>query len=83
MEVKIGDAVEYVDEIAQSHKALITAVHGSTVQTDNGPRHPAVNLIYVTDDTAKTDPYGRQVERQTSAVHEASQSAAGRYWKFL
>jgi hypothetical protein len=41
---------------------------------------PSINLVYVTGDEAKTDPYGRQIERATSVVHKSGQSAHGRYW---
>lgn len=30
---------------------------------------PCCNLVYVTEDKAKVDPYGRQLERQTSCAY--------------
>lgn len=42
---------------------------------------PSINLVYVSDDGTKTDPYGRQIERSTSVVHKSNQSAHGMYWR--
>jgi len=75
---KVGEAVVFVDARAQSHAALLTAVHG----TANEHGGPAVNLVFVTDDTEKRDPYGQQIERETSVVHRKHQSADGMYWRF-
>lgn len=41
---------------------------------------PSVNVVYATGDDAKTDPYGRQIERATSVVHKTLQAAHGMYW---
>ena len=74
----IGQSVVFVDAHGQGHPALLTAVHGSA-----GPEwQPSVNLVFVTDDTSKTDPYGRQIERHTSVVHRAMQGAHGMFWRF-
>lgn len=75
--IKIGDAVEYFDEYGRPHIVLVTAVHGPE------DRKPAINIVYVSDDSAQTDSYGRQITRQTSCVHEDNQSAHGRYWRFM
>lgn len=42
---------------------------------------PSVNVIYVSDDPLKTDPYGRQVERLASLPHHSGTPAPGRYWE--
>ena len=73
--MKVGDAVRFTDELRQEHTALLTAVHGFPDDL-----HPAVNLVYVSADESKTDPYGRQVDRRTSVVHRSKQSAAGMFW---
>jgi hypothetical protein len=74
----IGKSVVFVDEHAVAHDALLTAIHGVA-----GPStQPAVNLVYVTQDEAKTDPYGRQIERKSSVVYRMNQSAHGMYWAY-
>lgn len=34
-------------------------------------------------DESRTDPYGRQVERETSIVHESAQPADGMFWRAI
>jgi hypothetical protein len=41
----------------------------------------SINLIIVCMDDQKTDPYGNQIERHASIVHEKRQQAHGNYWK--
>lgn len=74
--MKVGDAVKFVDSLRVKHYALLTAVHDGGQGTPN----PAVNLVYVSQDPAKRDPYGHQLERSSSVVHKSYQSAAGMYW---
>lgn len=76
--VKIGDAVILVDEHGVEHKALVTNTWGTS-----GQEFPGVNTVFVSSDESKTDPYGRQVDRKTSVVHQTNQSAPGMYWKEL
>jgi hypothetical protein len=71
--MEIGETVTYVDPMQKEHRSLITAVHGSGDS-------PSINLVYTSDDPAKYDPYGRQLERATSVVHQTSQMAKGNYW---
>jgi hypothetical protein len=72
----IGQSVVFVDAHGQGHPALVTAVHGSAhVDWPSG-----VNLVFVTGDASKTDPYGRQIERSTSVVHRLAQGAHGMFW---
>ena len=75
--VKVRDCVEYFDQYGRSHLALVTAVHGV------GDEKSSINCVYVVDDSAQTDSYGRQIERATSVVPEALQSAHGRFWRLL
>lgn len=42
---------------------------------------PSLNLVFVTDDETQTDPYGRQIARNTSVCHKSAQAAHGMYWK--
>jgi hypothetical protein len=70
---KIGDAVTFVNPVGKRFGAVVTANWGT------GPT-PSINVVYVTDDEAKTDSYGRQIERSTSVVHQSNQAAHGMYW---
>lgn len=80
--MQIGDAVVFVDPVAGEHNALITAVHGATWKRADGVEvQETINLVYVSDDPAKKDPYGGQIERRSSVIHEAGTQAHGNYWK--
>jgi hypothetical protein len=70
---KIGEPVVYVDPVRVAHAAIITAVHGRW----------CTNVVLVSTDATKTDSYGRQIERQTSCVHQQIQEAPGNYWRYL
>ena len=88
-ELKVCDAVEFVDALGQSHRALITEVHGQyghscgTNESGVDLGQPSVNLLFVSGDESKRDGYGRQIERHTSLVHRNSQGAHGMFWEFL
>jgi plastocyanin len=69
-EVKVGDAVVFVDPVARPHNALVTAVWGPT----------CINVVIVSNDDKKTDCYGRQIERHTSCLHRSQTPAHGNYW---
>ncbi len=73
--VEVGGAVVYVDEHARERAALCTAIHGDP------EKNPSINLVLVSIDEAMTDPYGRQMGRETSIVHESDQSAHGNYYR--
>lgn len=77
-----GEVVVYVDQHAKRHAALITAVHGVATEFNGEINYPSLNLVFVTDEEGKTDPYGQQIERTTSVVHRSSQSAHGFYWEY-
>ena len=71
----VGEPVIFTDPVGKKHYALVTAVWG------NFGEH-SVNLLYVEEDPAKHDQYGRQINRQyTSVVHRSSQSAHGMYYE--
>lgn len=73
---QVGDVIEYIDETSVSHDALVTAYWGGD--------HPngAVNCVYVSDDTDKKDPYGRQIERASSVSRQQEGvTAHGRFWR--
>lgn len=87
MKFRIGDVVEYVDEVGRGRPALITAIHGGEpygeVADDEEEHPPSLNLVFVSHDDAMKDPYGRQIGRETSVTHDNQQSAHGMLWRAL
>jgi hypothetical protein len=73
----IGGVVTYVDPNAVERPALVTAIHGAREGT------PSLNLVFVSLDDDREDTYGRQIERETSIVHENDQHAHGNYWRHI
>jgi hypothetical protein len=74
--LKVNSPVVFMDAHRKGHHALITRVwDNSSVQVPDG-----CNLVYVSDDETKTDPYGRQIERETSVIHKSAQPAGGLFW---
>lgn len=41
---------------------------------------PCINVVHVTLDRSKRDPYGSQVERASSVQHRSATTAHGRFW---
>lgn len=88
--MKIGDSVIYIDTLRREHPALLTAIHGSVQKAQRQvdgqwveyDSIPCVNLVYVSSDESKRDPYGLQLERQSSCVHISSNSAGANCFKF-
>ncbi len=88
--LKPGAHVVYFDPLNKPHDALVTIFHGGsegmTLEEYKQKYHadgpPCVNLLWVDSDESKTDPYGRQISRQTSNSHGDSQSPKrlGNYW---
>lgn len=78
MDVKIGDAVVYVDPLGKDRPALVTAVWAGEYGSTNPP---GVNLVFIADDPARDDGYGRQLERATSVIHKSVQPAHGNFWR--
>ena len=78
--VEIGEAVTFRDTHGRAHNALVTCVHGQTPACSTAPE-PAINLLYVSDDSTQTDPYGNQIIRESSVVHKTFQSAHGNFWE--
>jgi hypothetical protein len=77
--ITIGDQVIYTDPRGQDHDALITNAFstGNVITPSN-----SINVAYVSDDSSRTDQYGRQLERETSVQHQSVQTAHGRFWRF-
>lgn len=69
---KYGEPVVFVDPVGQAHPALVTAVWGAQ----------CVNVVFVSRDANKTDTFGRQIERNTSCLHQQLQPAHGNYWRY-
>lgn len=72
--VKIGDVVTFIDEYRQERPALVTCVFGPT----------CLNIVYVSNDPARTDSYGQQIERRTSVLHAGAYGGGtvyGNVWK--
>lgn len=90
--VKIGQAVIFIDEQRVEHDALVTMTWGKTEWDDEKPLvsdtsektnwPTCLNLVYVLNDEARSDQYGRQTRHVTSVVHESLQQSAGGYmWR--
>lgn len=79
--VSAGDPVTIVDETYGEHVGLVTCVHG----TFTSSYVPCINVVFVSSDPAKRDPYGAQVERLSSLQHYAAgpngMPRPGRYWQ--
>ena len=72
-DVHVGDVVVYHDPVGGPHNALVTAVWSKS----------CLNVVIVSADEAKTDPYGRQVERYTSLCHQGMNGLVyGNNWMF-
>lgn len=70
----VGEVITVTDEHGREHDALVTIYFGQD-RPDC-----ALNCVFVSDDSSKTDPYGRQVERLSSVGRQTEQSAHGRFW---
>jgi len=97
--LEVADVVVFVDELGHPHNALVTAVHGeiTQMQVRDGFHHvdivegggpmiwnvPCINLVYLSDNVNKQDPYGRQTEHASSVVYKDDNSAHGNYFMWL
>lgn len=86
-ELHVGSRIVFTDEHCKDHNALVTVVWsqvGSPTDDtgDTGHGNGCCNLVYVSGDESKTDPYGRQIERATSVVHKDHGGAPGFCWRF-
>lgn len=71
-DVHVGDTVIWHDSTGGAHKALVTAVWSPN----------CINVVFVSDDIARQDTYGRQIERATSCNHKLQMNVHGFYWRF-
>jgi hypothetical protein len=90
-DLKVGCAVVFVDSQRRPHAALVTAWHGGVpdgtsledYKASSGWQHPpCLNLVLVSGDANKADPYGRQLERHLSVGHGDAQTPPrmGVFW---
>lgn len=70
--VAVGDVVVWHEANGTPLKALVTAVWTQT----------CINVVIVSNDEGKTDPYGRQIERRTSCTYKSNSTVHGFYWRF-
>jgi len=78
--IAAGDPVKVVTEDYEERMALVTVVHGQF--REDGPP-PCINVVYVSSDPSKRDPYGQQLERMSSLQHHSAVTnmpKPGRYW---
>ena len=89
--LSIGCHVVFTDEHFVDRNALVTAIWtpshefaeaGFVSRDDEAIGSTSLNLVFVSGDDSKDDPYGRQIERQTSIPHASMQGAGGFCWRF-
>lgn len=89
MELKIGQAVKFVDEKRRSRDALVTHIHnGSGLSMEEFKAtyggYPCINLVAVMLEEDRKDPYGQQTEHRSSVVYKTPASeVAGGYFYYL
>ena len=78
-QLKVGQAIVFIDSVRRRLPALVQAVHGEI----SADRIPCINLLHISADSNKTDNYGRQIEHVTSCSHASDQSpVVGYCWHF-
>lgn len=75
--LEVGAAVVFITLNRQRVNALVEVVHAGAPTADEHKAKygtwPCVNLLFLSPDPAKTDPYGRQKERASSVMHGLQQ----------
>lgn len=79
---EVGQNVIYRDQYGGDHPSVVTAWWPDTAHYQPNTKTPGCNLVFVSTDETKNDPYGRQIERETSVVHRSNQPAPGRFWRW-
>lgn len=72
-----AQAVVVYEAGGRAWPALVTGVWREPGQDE---RRPAVNLVLVSPDPRRVDPYGRAIERRTRVPHQSR--AAGECWRY-
>lgn len=73
--MEAGTPVIVVDSLGKRHHGLLTNVFGVGTPEEHKEKYgswPCANVVFISDDANRTDPYGRQVERFTSFPHKSS-----------
>jgi hypothetical protein len=70
MTVAIGDVVTIKTEDGKKVNGLVCCVHNENL----------INAVFISPEPAKSDSYGRQVDRYSSLQHY-TQNSVGRYWQ--
>ena len=78
--VNVGDHIIFIDTHRVEHSALVTEVWDSNAE-QRMDSLPALNLLYVVKDETRADQYGRQIERESSAVHREMNSAGANCYR--
>lgn len=68
---QVGDAIIFRDSSGKDHNAIVTCDHGA-----------CINLVHVSSDEKRQDPYGRQIERPTSISHQSQNKVHGFNWRW-
>ena len=84
--MQVGAPVVVVDSLGKRHNGILTNVFGWGTPEEHFAQYkswPCANVVFVSDDEKKTDPYGRQLERFTSFPHKSSMPGVnGMYFLF-
>lgn len=75
----VRSVVGYVDRDGRTWPALVTAVWRESYDPED-PR-PTLNLVLVSPDPARFDPYGRQIERRVAVAHQSRSPAGAPRWR--
>lgn len=83
-ELKVGESVTYYDEYGRPRPALCTEIHGKFNYDEEGTLTyaPCINVVFVCQDAAMRDNYGRQIGRESSVSHRGDTQAHGRFWDY-
>ena len=76
--LNVGDVVIFTDEYQVDYHALVNVVWGEHIYS---VRPPTINLVLVSGEPDKKDPYGRQIDRKTSVPHQVNTAAPGYFWR--
>lgn len=77
----IEERVESVRRYSQDHSDKEAAAEWLKNAEEAPLLKPSINVVIVSDDDKKTDPYGRQLDsRPTSVPNREQQAAHGYYW---
>lgn len=92
-EIEVGQSILFMDSQRIIKPALVTEVHGEPYYNESGELEwlPCINLITCSSNCAKSDDYGRQIERHSSVQHRSVNAyheqthgfPVGMTWQFI